>query len=303
MLIFLEDTSSILTYATTHSFIRFLDIRNMHIVTSLENPRHYGPITCMCLDRKKCWLIVGTSTGVLCLWDRRFGLLLKSWHVGAASTGRSVRIHQVSLHPTKGKGKWVLVAVETTTQSGLSVTKKNLIEVWDIERSVLVESFVTRSSSEVETIQGPSEVLGAEADPNPSAAIAALVRSRQSNLAGKQHQLSLAGASLDVRTMVMGTDFGSHSSHRHERNELSEPSRSSARPFIISGSDDRRLRYWDLNRAERSTVLSGLDSEWERPSYTSVILFPCVPPSTHTHIQVALRLFCDCSHRNLSFRA
>ncbi|KAG1758969.1 hypothetical protein EDD22DRAFT_908144 [Suillus occidentalis] len=44
----------------------------------IQNPRHFGPITCMCLDRKRTWIPVVTSMGVLSLWDRRFGLLLKS---------------------------------------------------------------------------------------------------------------------------------------------------------------------------------------------------------------------------------
>jgi phosphoinositide-3-kinase regulatory subunit 4 len=193
---------------------------------------------------------------------------LKTWHVGVASTGRSVRIHQVSLHPTKGKGKWVMVAVETTSQSTSSTTMKNLIEVWDIERSALVETFVTRSS-ETDTVPEPQELTGVDGDPSPSAAIAALVRSRQSTSTGKQRQISLAHPSLDVRTMVVGTDFGSHSSHRHDRGDAS---RSSSRPFVISGSDDRKIRYWDLHRAERSVQLSGGEADWERPSYKYVLL-------------------------------
>ncbi len=142
----------------------------------MQNPRHYGPITCMCIDRKRTWIIVGTSTGVLTLWDRRFGLLLKSWHVGVASTGRSIRIHQCVVHPSKGKGKYVMVAVEAS-KWGSDKSSTNLVEVWDIERSVLVETFVTcTSSSTSEPLSDPHELTGVDADTTSSAAIAALVR-------------------------------------------------------------------------------------------------------------------------------
>lgn len=88
------DGSSNLIYATTHSVITTLDLRTMRALQTLQNPRHYGPITCLCIDRKRTWIIVGTSTGVLTLWDRRFGLLLKGWHVGVSPSFRPVRIHQ-----------------------------------------------------------------------------------------------------------------------------------------------------------------------------------------------------------------
>src|ERR1700730_13445408 len=151
----------------------------MQVLQTVENPRHYGPITAMCIDRKRSWIVVGTSTGVLTLWDRRFGLLLKSWHVGIASSGRSVRIHQCVIHPSKGQGKWVMVAVEASRVSADSMST-NLVEVWDIEKGVRVETFLTRTASSIsDPIEEPHELSGVDADTSPAGAIAALVRSRQ----------------------------------------------------------------------------------------------------------------------------
>lgn len=259
----------------------------MRILQTMENPRHYGPITCMCLDRKRSWIIVGTSTGVLTLWDRRFGLLLRSWHVGIASTGRAVRIHQCVVHPTKGRGKWLMVAVEAS-RPRVDREVTNLVEVWDIERAVLVETFLTRAgstSSEPNPNLDPQEVSGVETNTNPAAAIAALVRSRQAggDSLNKRARLSshstykdelTPGPAPDVRAIAVGLDFGGHSLvHRSgvsDLTDISSSTRSIGRGFMVSGSEDRKIRLWDLGRLERTSVLSGLESEQEKPTFRCI---------------------------------
>lgn len=275
------ETSSNLVYATTHSAIRVLDLRTMQVVQTMGNPRHYGPITCLCIDRKRSWIVVGTSTGVLTLWDRRFGLLLKSWHVGVASTGRSVRIHQCVVHPSKGRGKWVMVSVEASKRTA-DRSFTNLVEVWDIENSVLMETFVTRTGSTADAIPEPHELIGVDADTSPAAAIAALVRSRQQSAGDGRLVISSRSSSSvdevlpapapDVRALVVGLDFGGHSTvHRSDFGELGVEAggssvRTAGRGFMVSGSEDRKMRLWDLSKLERTTVLSGL-LENEKPSY------------------------------------
>ncbi|KAG6841356.1 hypothetical protein C0991_011899 [Blastosporella zonata] len=280
---FNSDSASNLVYATTHSIITVLDLRTMRVLQTMENPRHYGPITCMCIDRKRSWLVVGTSTGVLTLWDRRFGLLLRSWHVGVASTGRSVRIHQCVVHPLKGKGNWVMVSMESPRRS-TDRSYTNLVEVWDIEKAVLMETFMTRTGSSADPVPDPHELIGVDAEIRPAAAIASLVRSRQvgGDLSDTVPRLSSRSTSTtkdtkipttpspDVRAFVVGLDFAGHStSHRSELTDLVETSsiRSAVRGYLISGSEDRKMRLWDLGKLERTAILSGLESDIERPSY------------------------------------
>ncbi|KAJ2936541.1 hypothetical protein H1R20_g554, partial [Candolleomyces eurysporus] len=275
------ESASILIYATTHSAITLLDLRTIRVIQTMENPRHYGPITALCMDKKKAWIVVGTSTGMLSLWDKRFGIMLKSWQAGQVSGGRTGRIHQLVVHPTKGRGKWIMVAVEAS-RKGASRTSATAMEVWDIENTTLVESFVVRVGSPTDPLPDPQPSQGAESNASPAAAIAALVRARQTTTEAERRASMrspfndeiVPPPAPDVRAMVVGIDFGGFStSHRSEFGEfVMDPvsSRNAAKGFVITGSEDRRLRLWDLGKAERTTVLSGLDSDHEKPTYSAV---------------------------------
>lgn len=252
----------------------------MRVLQRMENPRHHGPITCICVDRKRAWVICGTSTGVLSLWDIRFGILIKTWRVGVALKGRFGRVHQCAVHPTKGKGKWVVAAIETP-KSASDSSSHTLLEVWDIERSTLVETFSMRGVvTPSEVTQEPKEVDVAEAEMSPAAAIAALVRARQEGgpyevpapRAGMQHETPMPPFP-DVRTLVTGSEFGGHTvMHRsHMADVDGKSSRSSGKGFVITGSEDCKLRYWDLGHPERSVILSGIETEGEKPTYRHVV--------------------------------
>ncbi|KAF8352075.1 hypothetical protein F5887DRAFT_1068440 [Amanita rubescens] len=234
------DNSSNLVYATTHSNVTIMDVRTMGVLQTMTNPRHYGPITCLCIDRKRKWLVAGTSTGVLSLWDLRFGLHLRSWHV-RGTFGSRKRIHRCVIHPTKGKGRWIMVAVETSRQNA-DRTSSSVMEVWNIENGTLVETFVMQ----------PQEVAGVEAEASPACGYGC--------------------TAPDVRAMVVGPDFGGYPGlHRLELGDLGDLStRSAARGFMITGSEDKKIRLWDLSKLERTSILSGLEEEHERPTYSSI---------------------------------
>jgi len=76
---------------------------------------------------------------------------------------------------------------------------------------------------------------------------------------------------LDVRALVVGSDFGGYSTiQRSEFGELeTNSSRGIGRGFMITGSDDWKIRMWDLGRFDRTTIISGLDTESEKPSYST----------------------------------
>lgn len=168
-----------------------------------------------------------------------------------------------------------MVAVETS-RKGSDRSSMPLVEVWDIEKAILVETFLTRTGSPTDAIPEPQEMLGVDAETTPAAAIAALVRSRQIKLnldegsrQASTEELPQPPAS-DIRALIVGSDFGGYAtSLRSEFGELEHisSSRNAARGYMITGSEDSKIRLWDLGKFDRTTVLCGLESEHEKPWY------------------------------------
>lgn len=280
----------------------------MRILHTMENPRHFGPIATFCIDKRKSWLVVATITGILTLWDIRFGLLIKSWKVNAsAQSGRSLRIHKCIVHPSKGKGRWVVVALEVRPASGQLNSKGRdmvLMEVWDIETTTLMETFETRElpsehipgSTEIPTEDGAQAsraVTVQEAEKDPATAIAALVRNRptitsETGAAGVSEDSSSNSTRSsapwpqpDVCALVGGADmsnlFGPVLA-RPSDFSLGDGSIRAERKtgYLITGSEDRKIRLWDLGNIDRSVLLSGGETEGERPTFRFVAHLTCI---------------------------
>ncbi|KAG9040843.1 Serine/threonine-protein kinase [Tulasnella sp. UAMH 9824] len=250
--------------------------------------QHHAPVTCVCmLEASHCF--------------------------ASAATDGSLHVTQkLDLHPTKGKGRWILVAVEPQTASDLPSSFTPgvvLIEVWDIEKGVMVEMFATQEQRSYETSSNPAspgESLRLASEPpnppapkdapkSPAEAIAALVKARAAAQAspGQQNTIDdvsphLEEADLEaeelrrarqvgIRAMVVGSDFGglAGSTTRLARLETVTISENSVEPFggsrnggfLLTGSEDRKIRLWDLSRVDRSIVVSGLEMESDKPSF------------------------------------
>lgn len=228
------------------------------------------------------------------LWDLRFGLLLKSWRAGGQSTSgrKSPRVYHCAMHPTKGKGRWVVLALESQTDA--SAETSVLLEVWDVEKAMLVETYVTQHPDAAgKPVPMPIKPATAESETSPADAIAALVRARQQSAdvfvrrAQGGVQDVVTKPSTDVRALLVGLDFGGNtSSQRADVVDLSTdfaPRSKSHRGFMISGSEDRRIRLWDLAKTERSVVLSGTQPE-EKPSYMCVFNTTIRFQTTHSYL-------------------
>ena len=190
-------------------------------------------------------LAAGTAAGVLTLWDIRFGLLLKSWKTAAAAAGAGARVHALAVHPTRGKGRWVIAAVEAARGVDDGAPAR-LVEVWDIENSTLVETYETRTAPPAGSAEVPHEaVVTQDAEPSAAAAIAALVRARQqgtSTISRRPSAPGEAGAagpapSPDVRAMLVGGEFGGHGVNKGALGT------DGARGFMITGSEDRKRTH------------------------------------------------------------
>lgn len=119
-----------LVLATVRSIVLTLDLCAMRVIKTLELPLDHGPPSCVYADRGRQWIAVGTSLGVLSVWDARFALPVRSWR---ASAGGRVRF--CLRHPLKSR--WVLVASESAGQT--------FLQSYEVETGRLIEDFTTTS--------------------------------------------------------------------------------------------------------------------------------------------------------------
>lgn len=232
---FKVETSSVMVLATNRSRILGIDLRTMTLLYVLENPVHHGTPTCFCVDRRRNWLCLGTSHGVLDLWDLRFKMRLKAWGIPGGGP-----IYRMCIHPVKGRGRWVCVAGGT----GLGE-----VTVWDLEKTSCREIYRVGGNKE-----GPKSYEPWEVDDDKREGM--LGRFATSIEPTFSSSTTTGSADRGVRAMVVGTSLG-------------EDPRDVRHAFIVTGGSDKKLRFWDLSRIDNSVIYSGLQADEARPTFTA----------------------------------
>ncbi|KAL2827543.1 hypothetical protein BDW59DRAFT_55585 [Aspergillus cavernicola] len=247
---FRTDGQSTLLIATSMCRIIALDMKTMLPVYTLQNPIHHGTPTTFCCDRKHNWLLVGTTHGILDLWDLRFQVRLKAW--GLSGSGP---IHRLQVHPTKGRGRWVCV-------SG-SGGHGNEITVWDVEKVLCREVYRADSlglghaasnggQDNHKLKQGYSGTKDYEAwHVDGDRPEGMLSRFAMEGPGSAEHPSGPSPAAAPSGICAFTGGFDSPDDGRDNSTRCG---------FIISGGCDRKIRFWDLARPELSTVMSGLDA-------------------------------------------
>lgn len=266
---FRDEGQSTLLIATNMCRVIALDMKTMLPIYTLENPVHHGTPTTFCCDRRHSWLLVGTTHGILDLWDLRFQVRLKAW--GLPGWGS---IQQINLHPTRTRGRWVCVS--TSGSHGHEIT------VWDIERFRCREVYqatplIGNDSANAGGAQRPARGGGGAA--------AAMARPRritprdfeawpvdEDRPEGMLSRFATASPGAATGTMPAGENGSSSPPNMPSGDRLGswaftvglnapdDDKSSNARTgFIVSAGCDRKVRYWDIAHPDASMIVSGLD--------------------------------------------
>jgi phosphoinositide-3-kinase regulatory subunit 4 len=218
----------------------------MKITTQYQHPLEHGVISAVCSTTH--WVVIGTTTGTLSIWDLRFGLIVKSWKV-------SGRITALQLHPNKGKGLWLLVSTLREED------EKPIVNVYDIESSKLVEIYEIRATKPSSKMT-ETHAIEPEVTIDKAALIADLSAEDDTPFVSDSSEKVTVSSVLAI---MVGQAFASLVTAPPEGGLLSVPERSTpTQPgWMVTAGDDRVVRYWDLAKVSDSFVVCGSQKERE----------------------------------------
>jgi phosphoinositide-3-kinase regulatory subunit 4 len=224
-----EDNESVLLLATNTSKIIALELRSMTELFTLRNPLKHGTPTCFCVDRKHHWLMLGTSHGVLDMWDLRFRLLVKSWGFHAAAP-----VHRLFLATYK---KDPLLYVAGGTGQGE-------VTMWDLKKTTCKEVYRTGNSKDI----GTKSTTLLDLDEDKSSGMLGRFATSLEPSANSIADRGIRALSVAVQTVDDEKNI------RHV--------------FLLTAGPDWKVRYWDTNRPETSMIVSGMEADELKPQYS-----------------------------------
>lgn len=95
---------SLCVAVTSGCMVVAIDIITLEIFFEVQNPLIHGVPSSFLFSKNGTWVLVGTTDGILCLWDLRFLVLVKSWRVTIdSSTVQKCAIRKLILVPSSNR--------------------------------------------------------------------------------------------------------------------------------------------------------------------------------------------------------
>ncbi|KAJ3325684.1 Serine/threonine-protein kinase [Boothiomyces sp. JEL0866] len=227
------ENSSLLVFTTKRGIFSAWDLRSMQQVWSFTPPAHYGEITSMVIAKNHTWAMIGTHRGVLSLWDLRFSLNAQVWQHPSKSSIRQLDLYNLSLQGQQGQSpKSVIMSVENTGGE---------ISVWDVENQKCHQVWFVMNDDQSETQTEIDKLYGN--------GLKALSPPKASEVMSDFSSLSTYNSPKRLTRRIFAIN--------------------SQLKFMVSGGNEKLLRFHDLNRPEKSRIFSSLPSTVTAPQYSS----------------------------------
>jgi len=261
------EDQSIMMLTTNTSQVYALDLKTMETLYVLDNPVQHGTPTCFCLDSQKHMLLLGTSHGVLELWDLRFRLRLRSWGFSGRSAINRILLHPSCLpHQTDERNQHEPVPF-TVCIAGATNTSD--ITFWNLNKATCDLAFHSTN------VDQPAQA----ASIGRSTASRTFTLHRFDTLLSSALSDQSATSTADalpshVRALALGSPL-----HISDANDPAATTKKSD-AYLISAGPDRRIRYWNLANPAKSRIVSGLAPDELQPQFVAV------EPTTMTSAKV-----------------
>ncbi|KAF2630930.1 phosphoinositide 3-kinase regulatory subunit 4 [Macroventuria anomochaeta] len=228
-----EDNKSVLVLATNTSKIIALDLRTMEELFVLKNTLNHGTPTCFCVDKKAHWLLLGTSHGVLDLWDLRFKLRLKAWVYSGASP-----VHRLLLVPMPGRKQKQRLYIAGGSGKGE-------VTMWDWEKHICERVYRIGGGKET----GLKSTLLTDLDEEKPGGMLGRFATALEPTANQS-------ADRGIRALAVHT-------------QAVDDKGDAKHTFILTAGPDWKIRYWDTYKPEASMIVSGLEADEVKPQYAT----------------------------------
>ena len=244
-----EDSKSVLVLATNTSRITALDLRTMNELFVLNNPLSHGTPTCFCVDKKSHWLLLGTSHGVLDLWDLRFKLRLKAWVYNGASP-----VHRLIIVALPGRKLRQRLYIAGGSGQGE-------VTMWDWEKHICERVYRIGGGKETGL---KSTLLTDLDDEKPGGMLGRFATALEPS--------ANQSADRGIRALAVHTQaVDDKGDARHT--------------FLLTAGPDWKIRYWDTYKPEASMIVSGLEADEGKPQFT--VSHPSVETTVVTELSSA----------------
>jgi phosphoinositide-3-kinase regulatory subunit 4 len=221
----------VLVLATNTSKIIALDLRTMEELFVLKNPLNHGTPTCFCVDRKAHWLLLGTSHGVLDLWDLRFKLRLKAWVYSGASP-----VHRLLLVPSPGRKLKQRLYIAGGSGQGE-------VTMWDWEKHICERVYRIGGGRET----GLKSTLLTDLDEEKPGGMLGRFATALEPTANQS-------ADRGIRALAV------HSQAVDDKGDARHT-------FVLTAGPDWKIRYWDTYKPEASMIVSGFEPDEVKPQF------------------------------------
>ncbi|KAI9985692.1 hypothetical protein PInf_005091 [Phytophthora infestans] len=226
-------TEALLLYATRDGKIHAWDLRMRREAWTLNISSELGYVTCITHSLDVSWLAVGTSRGFLCLWDLRFLVLIRIWR---HSSHRA--IHR--LQPCLGLPN-TLPLDETSVPLVFVAAGDGEVAVFDLSIGACRAVFRTLEAQASE----------AEACKCPTLLHVPIPHRSRSVLGSFLGIYGIATAFDEIATSPLSEEPSVRailcpSLHLRGIGDA-----------LITGGEDRQLRYWDIRNGKQSYTVSG----------------------------------------------
>ena len=235
-------SASVITFATQKGVVHSWDLRSAQEPFALRHSASLGNLTALALGSDRNWLVTGTSSGYVALWDIRFQQPVKLWqHSRGTSISRLATSYILppqywgSDDPSLAARPFIFIA-----------TGSNECGMFDVLNGSCQGCF--------RTIEADSRTLNGNVMDPPMLEPVRISPKMDGNVLKSLHQVTLASSfpsASPINCMVGSVGTGNQS-------------------YLITGGSDSMIRYWDFAVPSKCFVVSGQSAVQPRPSYERI---------------------------------